>query len=138
MMAELRATAILSADGKLVPAQLQIDEEDPANRAMVRLSLRFEERELVASEPDFFSALCTIRQILEQENLLLNCYGSSRNVYPSAMSRDMGGEKAYKLKLGRPARTNDLVSIFDSGPDVQPTSIEDQLKFYHEWLNSLG
>jgi hypothetical protein len=49
----------------------------------------------------FFDALCAIRQRLEEQGAMLDCYGASLNVFPSGMSRDMGrGVKAYKLTLG--------------------------------------
>src|SRR5438874_4070255 len=139
MAIELKTVELLSPDGKRLPAKLQIYEEDPVNPDRVRLSVNFGVKEIAASELDFFAAMCVIRQALEKENYLLNCYGASRNVYPSAMSQDMGyGEKAYKLKLGQPARVHDLVSIFESGPDALPTTVEDQAKFYREWFDSLG
>jgi len=90
------------------------------------------------SEEDFFSALATLREDLEAKGILLVCYGASKNVYPSPMSRSMGyGERAYRLKLGRRARSEDLVSIFESGPDVVPATLEEQEAYYEEWLNSL-
>jgi hypothetical protein len=76
---------------------------------------------------------------LEKENLLLHCYGASRNVYPSAMMRGMGtGDKAYKLHMGQPAKQEDIVSLFDTGPDVLPTTVADQEEYYERWLSSLG
>jgi hypothetical protein len=33
------------------------------------------------------------------------------------------GEKAYHLEIGRPAKSVDLVSIFDTGPEVQPATL---------------
>jgi len=42
------------------------------------------------------------------------------------------------MELGRPAFSTDLVSIFDVGPDVQPSSVEEQKRFWLQWLGSLG
>lgn len=87
---------------------------------------------------DFFDALCRIRLQLEAEDLRPRCYGASLNVYPSDMARDMGrGLTAYKLTSGQQGRTADLVDIFDDGPDVVPSSVEDQAQFYQDWLVSL-
>jgi hypothetical protein len=86
---------------------------------------------------DFFDALCAVRQQLEEQEALLDCYGASLNVFPSGMSRDMGrGLKAYKLTLGQRGRMQDLVRIFDTGPDVQPTTVAAQREFFDGWLKS--
>jgi hypothetical protein len=55
------------------------------------------------------------------------------------MSRDMAsGLTAYKLRMGKPAGKEDLVSIFDTGADVEPVSVEGQEQYFKEWLKSLG
>jgi hypothetical protein len=54
------------------------------------------------------------------------------------MIKSMGsGEQAYRLKLGFPAKIEDLVSIFDCDPKVNPVSVKEQLEFYDKWLKSL-
>lgn len=103
------------------------------------LILRFAGKEITACEDDLFEAFCTIRKQLESAGLQPLCYGASRDVFPSRMSRDMGeGLKAYRLRAGNPARTKDLVSIFDSGPDIDPASVAEQETYYAQWLKSLG
>ncbi len=90
------------------------------------------------SEDGYFRAMCEIRERLQASNALLVCFGSSENVYPSPMIEAMGyGEKAYKLEIGKQALTANLVSIFDTGPDVVPSSVEKQKNFYRFWLESL-
>ena len=55
------------------------------------------------------------------------------------MARDMGrGLKAYKLALGETASTDDLVEIFSTGPDVQPTTVAERRAFFEAWLDSHG
>jgi hypothetical protein len=49
-----------------------------------------------------------------------------------------GGVKAYKLRMGAHSRIADLVSIFDTSPDVSPVSVDEQERFYREWLQSIG
>ncbi len=89
--------------------------------------------------PDFFEALCIIRRQLETRGILVACYGVSRNVYPSAMCRDMRrGLRAYKLVKGQNGKQEDLVSIFDFGADVEPATVDEQRKFWKEWLQSIG
>ena len=94
--------------------------------------------EITTSAEDFFSAMLTIRRELEREGIFLNCYGASRNVYPPPLSQDMGhGWKAHKLQMGLAARQQDLVSIFDTGPDVVPSTIDEQKHYHEQWLKSL-
>src|SRR5688500_18815216 len=101
------------------------------------LTLEMGSERLRAQESDYFEALAKIREELERRGLRPVCYGASRNVFPSGMARDMGaGLKAYKMTLGQPARTKDLVGIFDNGPDVDPVSVEEQERFHRGWLNS--
>jgi hypothetical protein len=102
------------------------------------LTLEMESERLRAQESDYFGALAKIREELDRRGLRPVCYGASRNVFPSGMARDMGaGLKAYKMTLGQPALTKDLVGIFDNGPDVDPVSVEEQERFHRSWLNSL-
>jgi hypothetical protein len=41
------------------------------------------------------------------------------------------------MTLGQPALMKDLIGIFDTGPDVDPVSVEEQERFHRGWLNSL-
>lgn len=102
-----------------------------------RIELDYNGTTLLGDGSDFFDALCVIRQRLEQQGALLDCYGASLNVFPSGMSRDMGrGLKAYKLTLGQRGRMQDLVRIFDTGSDVQPATVAAQREFFNVWLKS--
>lgn len=114
-------------------------EEAPDDPDSVLIELEYRGETIAGrSEEGFFDALCEIRRTLETEGKLLGCYGSSKNVFPSPMIRSMGyGEKAYRLKLGKQAKTKDLVSIFEAGPDVEAASCAEQEAFYREWLQSL-
>jgi hypothetical protein len=52
------------------------------------------------------------------------------------MSRDMGlGMSGYVMKLGEPATR--LVKTFDEGPDVIPSSVDNQEQFHRDWIASL-
>jgi hypothetical protein len=87
------------------------------------------------SASDFFEALCRVRVRLEKERLNLFCYGSSLNVRPSGMGRDMGlGMKAYRMAMGKHARISDLVEIFEVGSDITLATVAEQKVFFEAWL----
>lgn len=139
MESDTKVLDLLSSDSINITAELLLWDEDVDDPEMVRLSLRFQKREITKVDTDYFAALCAIRVELETMGILVNCYGASRNVYPSPMMRSMGsGDKAYKLHMGQPAKQENIVSIFDTGPDVRPTTVSDQEDYYKQWLNSLG
>ena len=104
------------------------------------LTLTFEGSELTARSSDYFEAMSEIRRKLESEGWQLICNGSSRNVFPSGMSRDMGsrGQLAYKLSLGVAGKTSDLVDIFECETPIDPVSVDEQLRFYEQWIDSLS
>ena len=115
-------------------AVFEFDEDE--DQCHLRCSYRGKSIEAEAS--DFFDALCRIREQLAGEGLIPFCYGASLNVYPSGMSRDMGGGlKAYKLQMGRLAAQADLVEIFAEGPDVIPATVELQEQHFEDWIASL-
>src|SRR5262249_42713764 len=104
-----------------------------------RLTLRYSGGEITAEATDFFEAMCQIRKELESQGLRPVCFGCCKNVYPSSMCRGMGkGLKAYKQELGRRAMRTDLVMIFDTAPDIQPVTVDDQTEFHYQWLQSNG
>ena len=114
-------------------AFLSYDEDGGA----CRVELEYDGGSLIGDGADFFDALCAVRQVLEGKGALLNCYGASLNVFPSGMARDMGaGLKAYKLTPGKRAGMQDLVRIFDTGPDVQPATVAAQREYFDAWLKS--
>jgi len=107
--------------------------------SLCSISFKYRLKTISSSAPDYFDAFCAIRESLAIENLIPFCYGSSLNVYPSGMCRDMGsGLMAYKLVLGRTTARTDIVRIFDSGHDVVPASVVNQKDFYQEWIASIS
>jgi hypothetical protein len=133
---EIKAARVILPCGETVDGQFILNEAEESQA--VHLELCFNERRLAVTAPDYFEALCEIRRMLEPDQTWVVCYGSSRNVYPSGMSRDMGlGTSAYKLTWGEPARMSDLVNIFDC-PEAGyiPTTLKEQSEFYACWLAS--
>src|SRR5258706_11846194 len=106
---EIRLVELIHLDKRISSAEFLVWEFDPDNTAWIRLGLRFNGREIVVGHEDYFHAMQKIRLELEKDGILLNCYGASRNVYPSAMSIDMGaGHKAYRLTIGEHAKISSL------------------------------
>jgi hypothetical protein len=135
---EEKDTTLISDNGHILPAKFRIWDVDPEDRDKVKISLVFAERQMVRSETDYFSALRSIRVELEKEGLKINCYGGSKNVYPTPMSLDMGaGANAFRWKLGEQPTAKDIVWIFDSGPDVIPATVEEQNAFFEQWTKSI-
>ena len=87
---------------------------------------------------DLFEALFALRSALEQNGAQLLCAGSRPEVFPSGMSRSMGGgRKAYVTRLGSPALKSDLVDIFEyAGPEAVGT-VAQQKAFHQKWAGSL-
>lgn len=138
MADEVRDVEVQLHGNDMVSATFFIWEAAPECPELVRLSLQFRGKEISSNDNDFFGAMCSIRKVLEEEGALLRCYGASKNVYPSGMSRSMGsGDKAYKMTMGAPSKLTDLVSIFDTGPDVDPATIAEQEAFHDAWIESL-
>jgi hypothetical protein len=103
-----------------------------------QVTLRYRDELFEAKASDFFEAFCKIRLQLEPKGLIPFCYGASLDVYPSGICRSMGtGMKAYRITHGRHALLTDLVSIFDSGSDVIPSSVANQKENFQAWLQSL-
>lgn len=109
-------------------------DNDDCRIAMISDDLRLE-----ASAGDYFEAFCKIRIELWKNQLLPDCYGAHLRAFPSGMSRSMGGGlKLYRLTLGKQALTKDMVHLFDTGKDVIPATVEDQRRFFDDWILSLG
>lgn len=88
---------------------------------------------------DYFEALGELREAVAHVPLMIVCYGASRHVFPSGISRSMSqGTIADKLSVGQPARMADVVNIVESGPDVDVTTVEEQQHFFQHWLASLA
>jgi hypothetical protein len=93
---------------------------------------------LTGQADDCFAALQIIRRIAEGLNWNICCKGARRNVWPSGMSRSMGGGmKAYVLEMGQQSRRDSLVEIFDADTPESYSSVADQEAYAHAWIESL-
>ena len=91
---------------------------------------------LTAQAADCYAALQSVRRKSEGRGWSIHCLGARRNVWPSAMSRQMGGGvKAYILTTGQPA--TEIVLIFDPDPKPDGSSVAEQEAYSQGWLESL-
>jgi hypothetical protein len=89
-----------------------------------------------SSSSDYFESFAGIRRKLATRKIFPLCYASSRNVWPSGMASNMAqGLAAYRITTGMHAE--ELVNIFESGPDVEPVTPEEQRAFAQAWFKSL-
>jgi hypothetical protein len=99
-----------------------------ADRAPWELVLELGERRFAVTGVDLFDSLTKLRRALEAEGRLICIEGARGDVYPSGMSRQMGGGRlAYRHVSGhRPDRSN-LVDIFDATCCQDVVGLEDQI-----------
>ncbi|MGJ4951950.1 hypothetical protein [Bradyrhizobium sp. HKCCYLS20291] len=128
---------VLLADGSRVHARVTADEIMTEGKEVYCISLvQGSEVETAQSDVDFFEALIELRLELEKRGALLCCFGASENVYPSGMQRDMGPAiLAYKMRLGQPSLTKDMVNIFYADETVVPATVEQQARFHRQWAD---
>lgn len=121
-----------------IDEELILFEELPDDEDMVLLEMTVEGQKISCTSDNFFSALIGLRNELEEKGIQILCNGAAKNVYPSPMQLSMGyGRKAYKMYLGQQARNSDTVDIFEREEDLKFTNIEEQSKFYGEWIKSI-
>lgn len=129
---------LVNASGETRTAHLSGNHHWNGPLPVCRLTLNAGDITASGEGPDYFDAFCRIREELAAHGLVPRCYGASRDVYPSGMGRDMGlGLKAYRMTLGQHVTGDDLVSIFDSAPDLDPASVAEQEQFAATWRQSL-
>lgn len=93
---------------------------------------------LTGQADDCFAALQIIRREAEGRDWKICCKGARRNVWPSAMSRQMGGGvKAYVLKMGQQAQADSLIEIFDDDDPEWYSWVSDQEAYANAWFESL-
>lgn len=91
----------------------------------------------ITKEGDFlFLILKEIRRELENDNLFLLINGSRKDVYPSGSS--LNGDMAYVNMLKKPAKREELVSIFEITDQLDKIgTIKEQEDFHKEWIESI-
>jgi hypothetical protein len=109
--------------------------EGRVRRRECSVVLRSQGLEINGVGHDFFKAFCQVREQLSACGIYPLCYGASRNVYPSGLTRDWSaGDMAYRLDMGREVCQQDMVHIFATGPDVEVATVAAQRAFFEAWL----
>jgi hypothetical protein len=93
---------------------------------------------IIFSDNDLFECLIQLRKKLSQLSCIPLCNGARYDVYPSRMSREMGGGiMGYIHQIAKHPTDKDLVNIFEYAESNMVVSVDEQKEFYHLWLNSL-
>lgn len=122
----------------LLLGELQLFEEDPSDKAMVLIELKFEEIKISCISENFFDTLIELRKELDKLGILIMCNGAAENVYPSPMQQSMGtGRVAYKLKYGQKTKITDVVDIFKYDETLNFVNVDKQFNFYLKWVKSI-
>ncbi len=131
-MAEIRQVKVLCAAGAIEPCEVQIISVVPGEIHFSGAGMK----QSPFGGSDLFSAFLSLREDLEKYGGRLLCAGARVNVWPSGMSRSMGGGlKAYVMVLGRPA--TEKVDIFDEAILEQIGTVGEQRHFHDNWCKSL-
>ena len=133
-MSETKTIKVRRPDGVIEECSVEIV-QDPQWK-LIFSGVGLQGREFVNG--DIFDAFISLRTALETIGVQVLCAGARPNVFPSGMSRDMGGgRKAYITRLGSPALRADLVDIFDYSDAQSVGSVSDQQAFHEKWAASL-
>ena len=120
-------------NGALDKAEL----EERVNGRAYQVIIKYKNDTFFAEETDWFRALQNLRRQFEKRKIELLCNGSRKEIWPSGMSRDMGGGKmAYICEPGKPGIGS--VDIFETSPDIKYSTVDEQEKYIKNWFDSLG
>lgn len=138
MDTEKKMVKLLFCNTDIKNAELFIYDNIEGDEDCVILEIDVNCKKFRGQSDNSFDALKELRECLEKEKIQIMCNGAGRNVYPSPMQFSMGNtRKAYKTYLGQQARMSDWVDIFDYKEYLEFVSINEQLKFNGEWVDSI-
>lgn len=130
-MNETRALQAQLSDGRIEECSITFSTVPPWR--IVVNGLGFSGEEFEAS--DLFETLVALRTALDRRGIKLLCAGARVDVYPSGMSRGMGGgRKAYVTTVGKPTAIADLVDIFYPALPEQVGSVLEQRAHHVQWM----
>lgn len=132
-MNETKIVKVRLADGTIKECSIEIPPPLPWKFIFSGLDLKPSE----FTGRDLFEALIALRLELEKIGAQLLCAGARLCVFPSGMSRDMGGgRKAFVTRLGSPMN-EEAFDIFDYAEPELVSSVDKQKEFYERWVESL-
>lgn len=135
---ESKSIKLAMNDEKIFEGMLKLYEASPDDEEMVLIELLILGDTISFKHENFFLALQSLRQHLEDKHIQVMCNGAALNVYPSTMQLTMGtGRLAYKVKFGEPAKLKDVVDIFEFDNSLRFVKIEEQFSYHIRWSNSL-
>ncbi len=138
MDSEKKVIKLHRNEGEIIEGILKLYEESPNDEDMVLIELTVDSNTISFQDENFFEAFQALRRHLEERHIQIMCNGAAINVYPSPMQLSMGvGRSAYKLNVGKPATTEDIVDIFEYEGNLKFVGIEEQLNYYISWSKSL-
>ena len=133
-MMDARLLKVQAVDGTLLDCIVEASRSAPWT--IIFSGPDFPKREFRSR--DLFQALLILRGHLEESGQKILCAGARFDVFPSGMSRSMGGgRKAYVTRLGLPGQLNDIVDILSPAQPESVGSIEEQADFHRRWIESL-
>jgi len=102
------------------------------------VSLRWRDAVFEATESDVYLAFQLVRLKLEEFGLRPVCYGACSDVQVSGMLVDMGdGTEAYRMSTQVGDNAPEVVSIFESDPEIEPAPVAEQLAYQQKmWSES--
>lgn len=123
-----------NADNRVVEAMIDIASDPPWTIELTAPGIP----KLTSKNRDLFECLIDLRKELVKYSCRPLCNGARLNIHASSMSREIcGGEVAYILQLGKQAKREDVVNIFEYAEPHLIASVDEQQKFYHNWIKSL-
>jgi len=108
-MSERVCVNLRMADSTIVSSKIEISHDsESGDWTLVLDTAEIGGRKFKGS--DLFEAVIELRKSLEHCGVQLLCAGARHDVFPSGMSRGMGGGRyAYSTRIGQPARREDIV-----------------------------
>lgn len=132
-MMEYFEVRVQTPAGAIEPARLWVAQQPPWRLVFSGAGLDREE----FCGVDLFEAMTSLREQVEPREFRILCAGARRDVFPSGMSRSMGGgRQAYVLKPGRPAARSTLVDIFTPATAEEVGTVSEQRRFFERWQAS--
>ena len=132
-MKDVVSVRVLFSDGEFEDATIEYRYDASAQEcSMTCSSPSFGQLEVVAE--DIFNALIELRVAYEKCGVQLLCAGARPDVWPSGMSRSMGGgRKAYVCRMGESATR--LLDIFEYARPDSVGTVAEQARFREAWTS---